>query len=64
MTGRPIAGSTDDGRFGFGSWNRFLRVFVPAFFVRGVLVDLLRRREPRARYRDYKSQPGMSRVHD
>jgi SAM-dependent methyltransferase len=39
-------------------------VFVPAFFVNGLITDALRRRDPRARYRDYWSQRGMSRVHD
>jgi len=39
-------------------------VFVPAFVLRGAIPDLLRLRDPLARYRDYKSQRGMSRIHD
>jgi SAM-dependent methyltransferase len=35
-------------------------VFVPIFFLRGVLTDLVRRRNPAARYREYNSQRGMS----
>jgi len=39
-------------------------VFVPAFFVRSGLVDLARRRNPIARYREYKQERGMSVFHD
>jgi 2-polyprenyl-3-methyl-5-hydroxy-6-metoxy-1,4-benzoquinol methylase len=39
-------------------------VFVPIFFLRGVLTDLARRRNPAARYREYNSQRGMSLPHD
>ncbi|HEY2955206.1 MAG TPA: class I SAM-dependent methyltransferase [Candidatus Eisenbacteria bacterium] len=39
-------------------------VFVPAFVLRGGITDLLRFRDPRKRYREYKSLRGMSRVHD
>jgi 2-polyprenyl-3-methyl-5-hydroxy-6-metoxy-1,4-benzoquinol methylase len=41
-----------------------LGAFVPAFFVRGLLVDIARLRNPAARYREYKAERGMSRVHD
>ncbi len=41
-----------------------LATFVPAFFLYGLLVDLAHRRNPVARYREYKAARGMSRVHD
>ena len=49
-----------------GSLGRGLTVstFVPYFAVRGVLVDLVRRKDPRARYREYQQVRGMSLYHD
>jgi 2-polyprenyl-6-hydroxyphenyl methylase/3-demethylubiquinone-9 3-methyltransferase len=49
--------------------NRVLRwlieaVFVPYWTVRGAVVDLLRLRNPLARYRAYKRARGMSMFHD
>jgi 2-polyprenyl-6-hydroxyphenyl methylase/3-demethylubiquinone-9 3-methyltransferase len=41
-----------------------IATFVPAFFLRGLLLDLIRLRSPAARYREYKSQRGMSRLYD
>jgi SAM-dependent methyltransferase len=39
-------------------------IFVPLFFVKGVVVDLLRRRNPATRYRTYESRRGMSLYRD
>ena len=39
-------------------------VFIPYFVGRGVLVDIVRRRNPTQRYRDYYRTRGMSMVHD
>lgn len=39
-------------------------IFVPYFVIRGVLVDLVRRRTPLARYREYRRTRGMSMYHD
>lgn len=39
-------------------------VFIPYFVLGGVAVDLLRRKNPIVRYRDYKQSRGMSLVHD
>ena len=41
-----------------------LAAFVPDFVGRGVVVDLLRRRNPFARYREYQRTRGMSATHD
>lgn len=41
-----------------------LAAFVPAFFVFGLGQDLLRRRDPRERYRQYRRERGMSVLHD
>ena len=49
-----------------GSLGRAVTVatFVPYFVVRGVLVDLLKRTSPFARYREYRRTRGMSMYHD
>jgi 2-polyprenyl-6-hydroxyphenyl methylase/3-demethylubiquinone-9 3-methyltransferase len=39
-------------------------VFFPWWVARGLVVDLLRRRPPSARYREYRRARGMSMVHD
>ena len=39
-------------------------IFIPYWFGRGLLLDLLRLRSPWARYRAYKRARGMSMVHD
>jgi 2-polyprenyl-6-hydroxyphenyl methylase/3-demethylubiquinone-9 3-methyltransferase len=39
-------------------------IFIPYWAVRGFFVDLIRFRNPLARYRAYKSERGMSLVHD
>jgi 2-polyprenyl-3-methyl-5-hydroxy-6-metoxy-1,4-benzoquinol methylase len=41
-----------------------LSTFVPYYFLRGAAGDLLRLRNPLRRYREYRSQRGMSLVHD
>jgi SAM-dependent methyltransferase len=41
-----------------------LSVFVPYFVLRGFAVDLIRRRSPIARYREYRTSRGMSLIHD
>jgi 2-polyprenyl-3-methyl-5-hydroxy-6-metoxy-1,4-benzoquinol methylase len=41
-----------------------LSIFIPYFTTRGIAADLLRLRNPWDRYRNYKSQRGMSMVHD
>ena len=41
-----------------------LSVFVPYFAVRGFTVDLIRGRNPAARYREYRTTRGMSLMHD
>lgn len=38
--------------------------FIPYWSVRGALLDLLRGRDPRRRYREYRSARGMSVLHD
>jgi 2-polyprenyl-6-hydroxyphenyl methylase/3-demethylubiquinone-9 3-methyltransferase len=38
--------------------------FIPYWAIRGVLLDLLRRRNPLRRYREYAATRGMSLVHD
>jgi 2-polyprenyl-3-methyl-5-hydroxy-6-metoxy-1,4-benzoquinol methylase len=38
--------------------------FVPYFIVRGLVVDLVRLRHPRTRYREYRRSRGMSMRHD
>jgi len=39
-------------------------IYVPYFALGGLALDLLRFRDPLARYRDYRKLRGMSRVHD
>lgn len=39
-------------------------VFVPIFVVKGLLTDLISRRNPVARYREYRKRRGMSILHD
>lgn len=41
-----------------------LATFVPLFFLHGLVLDLVRLRDPRRRYREYRSQRGMSVFHD
>jgi 2-polyprenyl-6-hydroxyphenyl methylase/3-demethylubiquinone-9 3-methyltransferase len=41
-----------------------LSVFVPYWFLRGLLADVVRLRDPRRRYAEYKRKRGMSVVHD
>lgn len=41
-----------------------LGVFFPYYALRGFVEDVARLRDPRARYRDYKRQRGMSMTHD
>lgn len=41
-----------------------LAAFVPAFSLFGLAQDLLRGRDPRRRYRDYRRERGMSVLHD
>jgi 2-polyprenyl-6-hydroxyphenyl methylase/3-demethylubiquinone-9 3-methyltransferase len=38
--------------------------FIPYSVLRGAAIDLLRRKNPVMRYRDYKKSRGMSRIHD
>ncbi|MEP6776435.1 MAG: class I SAM-dependent methyltransferase [Chloroflexota bacterium] len=39
-------------------------VFIPYFILRGLVADLIRRRNPMRAYTEYKRSRGMSRVHD
>lgn len=39
-------------------------VFIPFWISRGLLVDVVRRKSPFARYRDYRNARGMSALHD
>ena len=39
-------------------------IFFPYYFLRGVLADVLRLRNPHTRYREYKKARGMSMIHD
>ena len=41
-----------------------ISIFVPYFAARGFAVDLMRRRNPIARYREYRGSRGMSLIHD
>ncbi len=41
-----------------------LSAFIPFYFLRGLLSDLRRFRDPRERYRDYRRERGMSLWHD
>jgi SAM-dependent methyltransferase len=41
-----------------------ISIFVPYFAVRGFLVDLVRRKNPAARYQEYRKSRGMSLIHD
>ena len=39
-------------------------LFYPAFFIGGLLIDLIHWRDPRARFREHKRHRGMSLLHD
>ena len=39
-------------------------VFIPWYVARGLAIDLVRRRSPRARYDEYRTSRGMSMTHD
>jgi 2-polyprenyl-6-hydroxyphenyl methylase/3-demethylubiquinone-9 3-methyltransferase len=41
-----------------------LAVMVPWYVLRGLLVDLVRRKNPRTRYQEYRKMRGMSALHD
>jgi 2-polyprenyl-6-hydroxyphenyl methylase/3-demethylubiquinone-9 3-methyltransferase len=41
-----------------------ISLFVPYFAARGFTADLMRRRNPAARYREYRASRGMSLIHD
>jgi SAM-dependent methyltransferase len=41
-----------------------ISVFVPYFAARGLTIDLLRGRNPTARYKEYRTSRGMSLIHD
>ena len=41
-----------------------LSVFVPYFAIKGLVVDLVRRKSPAARYKEYRTSRGMSLIHD
>jgi len=41
-----------------------LGTFIPYWSIRGAVLDLLRARDPRRRYREYRSARGMSAMHD
>jgi 2-polyprenyl-6-hydroxyphenyl methylase/3-demethylubiquinone-9 3-methyltransferase len=49
------------GRAGRAIMSTF---FYPVFFLAGIVIDLLRLRNPAARYREHKKYRGMSLVHD
>jgi 2-polyprenyl-3-methyl-5-hydroxy-6-metoxy-1,4-benzoquinol methylase len=49
-----------------GPWARWLvtATVIPYFVLRGLVADVLHRKNPAARYREYKKSRGMSRLHD